>query len=179
MVSTEQVLARAKVQRLKVMQIRMQYQVFLRTKVNEIVKEFIVNRIKLRMDAAGYNQKIIDGVDVGFISIRGKEIKIRIISEYFADNGFDVAIAMERGTKDHWVEPKDSATITAIMAGAFTKKQALHWKVEGKDFFSKGHVTGGIPAHRIVRDTVSEFGPQVKEKIRSALAKWRNDIINT
>ena len=183
MSTTEQVLARAKLLRLKYVQIRLQYEKFLRTTVTKIVEENIINRIKARMAAVGLDQKIIDAVSVSFIAVKGKEVKIRIRSDYESENGFDVAYAVENGTDDHWIEPKESSLVAASVGApkdtpkGQRKKKALHWVEHGNNYFSKGHVVGGIPRHRIIKNTIKEFGPQTREKILTALSKWSNDIL--
>src|SRR3989304_2551330 len=129
------------------------------------------------MLATGHSIKIINGVTLESVIIRGKEIKIRVRSEYFADNGFDVAVAVENGTKKHWVEPKERGSSIIGTPTGDRPKKALHWESNGKNFFSKGHIVGGIPKHHIIRDTIKEFAPQTKEKITTALSAWTNSIL--
>ena len=136
------------------------------------------------MRSHGYSQKIIDGTDLEEIVLSGKKAQVRIKSEYFAQQPdgslFDVAVAREEGTKDHWIEPKEAPTITAEVSGTFVKKKALHWETEyGTNAFSKGHVVSGIEARHLVERHIEWGKPKVQTRVRQEFEKWKDDILKT
>ena len=164
--------------------IQMRYTRWLQTVVTRIVDEEIVQPIKESMRQYGYSQKIIDGTDIDLISLRGKQVTVKIKSEYFAEQPdgtfFDVAVAREEGTKDHWIEPKESPTITAELSGAFVKKKALHWKTPyGENVFSKGHEVSGIEARHVVKRGIEQGKAKTIERIKQEFEDWKNEILKT
>ena len=138
--------------------LKLQILQFQATVVRDIANEITIFVIHAKMRAAGFSEKIIDGTILDNIEIIGnKKIRFHIRSEYFSSTGFDVALAREEGTDDHFVKP--------------VVKEALHggptWP-----FFSKGHEVSGIMAFFIVRDTVKETAPRVQEQYRRDLLQW-------
>jgi hypothetical protein len=73
---------------------------------------------------------------------------------------------IEFGTMSHWVEP--------------TNKQALHWKIKGEDFFSKGHMVSGIkvgtPEQPFIYKTPKKAYPSYRPFLRSALYSKLEEI---
>lgn len=55
---------------------------------------------------------------------------------------------LEWGTTTHFVRP--------------TKKKALHWKQDGKDRFSKGHIVKGIKAYAPFRKGIVSAIPKIR-----------------
>lgn len=138
--------------------LKLQILQFQATVVRDIANEITIFVIHAKMRAAGFSEKIIDGTILDNIEIIGnKKIRFHIRSEYFSSTGFDVAVAREEGTDDHFIKP--------------VVKKALHG---GSDwpFFSKGHEVSGIMAFFIVRDTVKETAPRVQEQYRRDLLQW-------
>lgn len=136
--------------------LKLQILQFQSTVVRQIAEEITIFVIHAKMRAAGFSQKIIDGTRLDNIELIGnKRIRFHIRSEYFSSTGFDVAVAREEGTVDHFVKPK--------------VKKALHFQ-DVK--FSKGHEVSGIMALFIVRDTVKETAERVQEQYRRELLQW-------
>lgn len=73
--------------------------------------------------------------------------------EVFSD--VDYAVFLEFGTNAHWIEPVNA--------------QALHWKVGGEDFFSKGHMVKGIEPRRHFRNSLNRVEPRMREHFRNLL----------
>lgn len=57
-------------------------------------------------------------------------------------DGFPYPLAIETGSRDHWVEPDTF--------------DALHWTDGGKDMFSKGHMVSGIEADPFVEPSIDD-----------------------
>jgi len=171
--------------------LKMRYDSWLQERAVEIVREEIIIPLHDAMRSHGYSDKIIEGTDIDRIMVVGKKVSIKIKSEYFAKNGFDVALAREVGTKPHWVEPlkyptnlKTAKGTTSRTTGPdyqkLTGKQALHWKgSSGEDMFSKGHITGGIEARGLVKLITAQGRDKAVQRIREEFIAWRNDILNT
>lgn len=73
--------------------------------VPRLANEIILDEIHERMRAAEFHPKVIFGTTLQ-VDFTGNRASIRVRSEYFADGGFDVALAHEEGTSWHFVEPK-------------------------------------------------------------------------
>ena len=67
-----------------------------------------------------------------------------------------VLLWLEYGTSPHFVAP--------------VKAQALHWVVNGKDFFSKGHTVAGIEPRRHFRNTVARVRPIIIGEFGEAIS---------
>ena len=171
----------------------MRYDRWLQTALTKIVEEEILVPIWESMKAHNYSQKIIDGTDIEVIIRKGKKVTIRIVSKYKTEGGFDVAKGREYGTADHWIEPKmgDPTALRDPKTGATsqyptkeqikksTGKKALHWVNKwGEEFFSKGHITGGIEQKMIVSRAVAFGTGKVRQRVKDDFKKWRNDILN-
>ncbi len=138
--------------------LKLQILQFQATVVRDIVDEITMFVIHAKMRAADFSEKIIDGTILDNIEIIGnKKIRFHIRSTYFSSTGFDVALAREEGTDDHFVKP--------------VVKEALHGGASWP-FFSKGHEVSGIMALHIVEDTLKETAPRVQEQYRKELLRW-------
>jgi len=181
---------------LGVKSMRLKYDRWLQTVLTNIVDEEIIQPIKEAMLSHEYSQKIIDGTDIEEIITMGRLVRIKIKSEYFADLGdgeyFDVALAREEGTEDHWVEPLRYPTaLRDPQTGATSEKptpeqtkdegvRALHWVSKwGEHMFSTGHVVGGIPARHLVKMIVDRNKGKVIERIKTEFQAWKNEILKT
>ena len=105
-----------------------------------------------------FSQKIWMGTKIISSRIENNQAIVTIQNYYFSESGFDVAVAREYGTKDHWVRP--------------TVKLALSWIQQGKRLFSKGHMVSGIKSLYIIRDVIKEQMPEVKRKIDEDFDEW-------
>lgn len=126
------------------------------------VNVLIVDNITDKMRENNFSQKVWMGTKIISSKIERDQIIVTIQNYYFSDSGFDVAIAREYGTKDHWVRPKF--------------KNLLSWIQEGRRLFSKGHIVSGIKSLHIIRDVVKEQLPEVQKKIEEDLDKWSNNV---
>lgn len=68
--------------------------------------EAVLTDIHRDMETNNFSPKIIDRTFVGPIETIGKSVKVHFISDFVADDGFDVSKAREEGTRDHDVFPK-------------------------------------------------------------------------
>lgn len=128
------------------------------------VNVLIVDEITERMRENNFSQKIWMGTKVISSRIERDQIIVTIQNYYFSDSGFDVAIAREFGTKDHWIRPRF--------------KQLLSWIQEGRRLFSKGHIVSGIKSLHIIRDVVKEQMPKVQKRIDGDVNDWRTTVFS-
>jgi len=135
--------------------------IFLRS-AERWVNELIVDKIQDKMRENNFSQKIWMSTKIISSRIENNQAIVTIQNYYFSESGFDVAIAREYGTKDHWVRP--------------TVKLALSWIQQGKRLFSRGHIVSGIKSLFIIRDVIKEQIPEVKRKIDQDFEEWRNSI---
>ena len=98
------------------------------------VEQTILKKIHQTMKANNFSKKIIDNTKVGPIIFNQNNtiLKISIISDYTAENGFDVSKAREEGTADHFIRPE--------------QKESLFWsnKNTNQPRFSQGHQVSGM-----------------------------------
>ena len=140
------------------------YKDFLKTKVKQLTNILIVDPIIEEMRAQGVHEKIYQTVVLERVVITDVGISLRIHSEYFADNGFDVAMARELGTEDHMIRPKN--------------KFALSWIQDGKRRFSLGHKVSGLPRLNIIERKIEEGEYALQERLNNEFAAWKKDIFS-
>jgi hypothetical protein len=141
------------------------YKDFLKTKTTELVNKLIVDPIIEEMKREGVHEKIYHSVEVGYVVVTDRGILINIHSEYFAENGFDVALAREKGTEDHMIRPKDP-------------DGELSWIQDGKRRFSKGHMVSGLPRLNIIQKMVERGEFELQEKLNEEFTHWRQTVFN-
>ena len=144
--------------------VRVMYPNFKKNKISNLSVEVFLKQIHNRMKAANFSPKIIDGTVIENIEIFPNKFRIHVKSEYFTDANFDVALAREKGTKKHFVAPRE--------------KEALRWVDEGTFRFSKGHEVGGIPALLIIARTVDDFEGELQDLFESETQTWMGGILN-
>lgn len=133
--------------------------IFLRS-AERWVNELVIDEIQRKMRENKFSQKIWMGTKIISSRIENNQAIITIQNYYFSESGFDVAVAREYGTKDHWVRP--------------TVKLALSWIQQGRRLFSKGHIVSGIKSLHIIRDVIKEQMPEVKRRIDQDFEEWRD-----
>jgi len=163
LIDTQKVLEAVGNTKLGVAQIRLQKDNFIRTVIEKRVEEMIINPIKDSMRNHNFSPKIVDSVVIDGYIIEGNKLRVRIKSE-FEVGGFDVAVAREFGTKDHWIRPR--------------LKKALHWITDtGQDAFSKGHVVSGLPNLRLIHNTIKLNKKTLRDTIKQDMINWKNSIL--
>ena len=129
-----------------------QYPGFLKIQALRIANEKILDVIQDRMRSLGFSKKIIDRTYLEIVSMDGNgKMKLRVISDYQSESGFDVAKAREEGTRDHLIEPD--------------VKKFLSWITQGIRYFSRGHWVRGITEHNVIEKTVDEKLPEAQEQL--------------
>lgn len=131
--------------------------------IHRLINHDLLPAIKIRMEHAGFSQKIINGTFLDDIQFLGpKKIRIVIKSELFGEQGFDIALAREEGTKDHKIKPKgkDNGGADALHGGD-------KWP-----YFSKGHWVSGFPRLEIIKNTVKEFTPHIQDQYSRELREF-------
>ena len=126
------------------------------------VNELIIDKITDKMRDNNFSQKIWMGTKIISSSIENNQIIVTIQNYYFSETGFDVAIAREYGTKDHWIRPRI--------------KDALSWIKEGKRLFSQGHIVSGIKSLLIIKNTVKEQIPEVQNRINQDVEEFKKAV---
>jgi len=135
---------------------------FLINKTKEHTNKLIVDEITSKMERERFSPKIIQNTYLKEVSITGEYIRARIVSEYSSESGFDVAVAREKGTKDHKIAP--------------TTKKALSWIMAGVRMFSKGHWVSGLKSLYIVRNTIRDRKSLVESAIAKDFQQWQDRI---
>lgn len=154
--------------RLKQTRFQHLYKDFLKTKTTELVNKLIIDPIVEEMRANDVSRKIWENVVVGNVIIGDTWINISVHSEYFAENGFDVALAREEGTDQdsggkHWVRPKDPS-------------KSLSWISGGKRVYSKGHEVSGLPRLNIIQRIVESGEYVLQNKLNDEYRKWKESV---
>ena len=74
--------------------------------LDKTANEDVLEEIHSKMRLNNFSEKIIDATFVGKTEKFGSIFRTHFISNFVADNGFDVSNAREEGTQDHIVRPK-------------------------------------------------------------------------
>ena len=74
-------------------------------------------------------------------------------------DGFPYPLAIEQGTKAHWIQPVTFYT--------------LHWKEGGQDRFSKGHMVSGIKADPYVQYSID----MTESSVEGIVDQYINEIL--
>ncbi len=135
------------------------YDDFLELKSTELANKIFVDEIEKEMRRHNFSEKLWQNTEVSNVEVDAERIKITITNEYFTDTGFDVAIARERGTKDHWIRPR--------------VKLMLSWIKNGKRLFSRGHIVTGIQSLFIIRNTVRNKMPEFETALKDEFERWK------
>ena len=142
------------------------YKDFLTKKTMELVNKLIVDPIIEEMRREGVSKKIWENVECNAVEVSWDGgIYINIHSEYFAEGGFDVALAREKGTADHWIRPKN--------------KQSLSWISGGKRRFSGGHEVSGLPKLDIIQKTIEKGTYDLQQKLNEEYKIWKSSIFGS
>ncbi len=153
----------ARAYKLKVTRIDHLYKDFLKTKITELVNKHIIDPIIETMRANHVHRKIYESVVVDEVLVNDSGILIKIKSEFFAESGFDVALAREKGTEDHMIRPKTA--------------KALSWIQGGKRRFSLGHMVSGLPNLNLIAQGIEKGEYELQQAINEESRKWRQDIL--
>lgn len=149
-------------------QIRFQhlYKDFLKTKTTELVNKMIVDPIVEKMRVNGVSRKIWENVEVNIVRVTDDGIYVNIHNEYFAESGFDVALAREEGTEDHWIRPTES------------KDGKLHWIQDGKWASSGGHVVSGLPRLDVISLIIDKNEYELQTRLNEEFRDWKKSIFS-
>lgn len=158
----------AKKYRLKVTRMDHLYKGFLKSKVTELANKHIVDPIVETMRVHNIHRKIYESVVVDYVNVTENGIVIRIKSEFFSEDGFDVALAREKGTEDHMIRPKGKAN-----GGA----DSLAWIQGGKKRFSAGHMVSGLPNLNLIERGVEKGEYELQQALNEEATKWRREIL--
>lgn len=144
----------------------MLYPKFIDDVARPIIDEEILQPIKREMKSFGYSDKIIKGTTIENVIITNEGfLQFDVVSEYNADNGFDVAKGREEGTKDHFIKP--------------VTKKALSWIVGGFiRAFSKGHWVKGFTKSNIIKKTLEIKFPIVQERLDQETVIFFNQTVS-
>jgi hypothetical protein len=153
---------------------------FLKSKIKELANKMIVDPIIDDMRANNVHRKIYESVIVESVSIEDDMIRIRIHSEYFAENGFDVALAREKGTEDHFIQPlRYASQFTNVDPNLVSNlPKALSWIQNGKRRFSKGHKVSGLPKLNTIERIVEKNQYDLQQAINEEFKKWKKGLFS-
>jgi hypothetical protein len=129
------------------------------------VNELIIDKITDKMREHGFSQKIWMNTKVMSSRIERDKVIVRIQNYYFSETGFDVAMAREYGTKNHWIRPRI--------------KEVLSWIKEGKRLFSRGHIVSGIKSLLIIKNTIREQMPEVQRKLNQDVKEFKEGVFGS
>lgn len=148
--------------RLRLNHLKNNYDAFLKAKGTELANKIVIDEIINRMISNGFSSKIWMNTVLKEVQIKSGKIKLIIKSEYTTESGFDVAVAREKGTKDHMIRPRTA--------------QALSWISQGVRLFSKGHMVKGMKSLKIISKTTKEKTPELQKALNEEFDKWMTRI---
>ena len=128
--------------------------------IDKAANEDVLEEIKKEMMANDFSPKIIDATFVGRTEIVGTKSRTHFISDYESEDGFDVSVAREEGTRDHFIAPTKPNGV-------------LRWEgADGVIRFSKGHNVSGIERLLIIERTL-------KSKENDFLENYNNNLASS
>ena len=159
--------------RLGLAQIRLQYVDFIKERLRIRSRQLILTPLRAKMRSHNFSNKIVMNTEIVDVRLIGnRKFRVVVRSEYIVD-GFDVGLAREKGTRDHWIFPVHA--------------KALHWQGRGRsvksgryerqDKFSKGHEVSGMPRLMLIRNTLEEQSPKVRRAVKRDLKLWMAKIL--
>ena len=150
--------------RTKLQGIKIQFPGFQAFTVRKLGNEMVLDQIHKKMRQNNFSEKIIDGTTIGDIEIFRKKVKMHFKSEYFSDAGFDVALAREKGTKDHSIDAPEPTPERP--------NPHLAFEINGKKIYAKHVDVKGLPSLLIIRSTIKQVQSDFIDKYNSEFAKW-------
>ncbi len=127
--------------------------------MEKTANEDVLEEIKQKMSQENFSEKIIDATFVGKTDVIGSKFRTHFISNYVADNGFDVSKGREEGTRTHIVRPKNPEGF-------------LKWPGKsGKPIFGKKSRPQGIERLLIIEKTL-------KEAKNDTIINYQNNLSN-
>lgn len=123
--------------------------------LKEIVQDEVIDEIKRLMFAKDYSIRIIDNVELRDVKIEGTKLKYEIRNELLVGEGFDIAVGMEEGIREHDIFGDPLAWQGKTVIGTPTTI-----------FATKVHHPG-IEGSHIIRDTVLSRSQRVQDRYES------------
>ena len=166
--------------KLKVVQFKHLYKDWLEKKATELANKLLVDPIQEEMRAKGVSRKIWENVEVGAVVVNDVGIYIRIHNEYYAESGFDVALAREEGTEDHFIQPLRNAMQFDRLDPDVVSNlpKALSWIQNGQRRFSKGHWVSGLPRLNIIASTIEKQEFEFQRQLNEEFRKWKQQVFS-
>lgn len=148
------------------------YIAFIVNAIEQILNDEIVSRIRTKIVANGYSQKIADAVHLAAspISTGPGKISWDVISDYTTDEGFPVAVMIENGRIAYTIFPKGKDQ-------GGSDWLVFEIKDSGKTIFTKKSKIPRFIPTKYVRDTVRERKNIIQEKVNLATQRFITDII--
>ncbi len=166
--------------RLKVIHYRATYKDFIKLKATELANKLFVDEIQEEYRALGVSRKIWENVEIGAVVVTDVGIYIRIHNEYFSEEGFDIALAREEGTDDHFIQPlRDAMQFSRVDSDVVSNlPKALSWIQGGKRMFSKGHWVSGLPRLNVFQQVLERNEYEFQQQLNDAFREWKQHIFN-
>lgn len=117
-----------------------------------ILNDEIIDEIKRLMFAKDYSIRIIDNVELRDVRIEGTKLKYEIRNELLVGEGFDIAVGMEEGIREHDIFGDPLAWQGKTVIGTPTT------------IFAKKVHHPGIEGSHIIRDTVLTRSVRVQDR---------------
>ncbi len=140
--------------------------------IEQILNDEIVSRIRIKIVANGYSQKIADAVHLAAspISTGPGRISWDVISDYTTDEGFPVAVMLENGRIAYTIFPKGKEN-------GGSDWLVFKIKDSGKTVFTKKSKIPRFIPTKYVRDTVRERKRIIQEKVNLATQRFISDVM--
>ena len=136
--------------------------------IERAADEAVLTAIHMDMENNNFSKKIIDRTFVGAVEVEhnGKKITVHFISEYVADDGFEVSEGREEGTTDHDVFPKkEGGWITWIDPDL------------GKRIFRRKSHPSGIQRLLIIEKNIAANQFKFQESYEKEIASKYNQVL--
>lgn len=164
--------------RLQVIHYKATWKDFVKLKATELANKLFVDNIQERYREQGVSRKIWENVIVKKVIVTDVGILVKLYNEYYSEEGFDVALAREKGTDDHFIQPlRNAMQFTRVDPNIVSNlPKALSWIQGGVRRFSKGHWVSGLPRLDTFQEVVMENEYEFQTQLNDEFKRWKNNI---
>lgn len=150
----------------RLVRLEMQFPGWVKITATRIANEEILDPLHDAMRTFNYSKKIIERTFIDNLVVDTEGfIDFELISDYQSESSFDVALAREEGTRDHFIRPIVRAFVS--------------WIKDGIRLFSRGHWIRGITRSNVVDKIVDARTPIAQAKLEDEMSAFMERSITT
>ena len=123
--------------------------------IREPLAESVAKALSSNQENIISSKHYITGMMSNSVDLMGDGDDYLVGNTAMSVDGFPYPLAIEKGTRSHWVSPNTFS--------------ALHWEDNGGEYWSKGHMVSGITADPFVEPSIDDTLNQIDSIVDSIL----------